>query len=345
MRSNDFNGNNNDDNNDGNDNNDNNDYKGNEKNKITVKVSNLSVKFEEFYAVRNISFSVKEGEIFGFLGANGAGKTTTIRVLCGLFHPSAGSVEVGGTKFTDESGEMKIKKKVGYMSQRFTLYNDLTVEENLSFIASLRGLSSKDYFNRRSFILDFISFQRPLDTFVRDLPGGIKQQVSLAASILHDPEIIFLDEPTSGVTPAMRARFWALIRDLSKLKKTVFVTTHYMDEAEQCDRIALMRSGEIVALDTPERLKNKFFPNEIYEFNPLEQVKYATIKKLEDNPGLEFFEPYGHIFHATFKNTHEGDVLRQELAKNFAIKKIAPSLEDVFIKVIETTNDQEAQGK
>jgi ABC-2 type transport system ATP-binding protein len=203
---------------------------------ISVDVSGLTVRFAEFIAVNNISFSVNKGEIFGFLGANGAGKTTTIRVLCGLIVPTAGRVQI--SDISSEEGSEAMKSKVGYMSQKFTLYNDLTIDENFAFTASLRKLSKATLKQRTNELLEFIEFSKPRNTLVRDLPGGIKQQVSLAASILHDPEIIFLDEPTAGVTPAARARFWALIRKLSGNGKTVFVTTHYMDEAEQCGRIA-----------------------------------------------------------------------------------------------------------
>lgn len=277
----------------------------------------------------------QRGEIFGFLGANGAGKTTTIRVLCGLLRPTSGIVNVGGVEFRNETSEMSIKKKVGYMSQKFTLYNDLTVEENLSFIASLRNLEIKNYLKRRDSILKFISFQRPLNSFVQDLPGGIKQQVSLAASILHDPEIIFLDEPTAGVTPAARARFWELIHDLAKLGKTVFVTTHYMDEAEQCERIALMRAGEIVALDTPDNLKKTIFPGQFYEFEPRGKISYSKIEILRSHPAFDFFEPFGFKFHASFKKSSEAEEFKKELNLDFEIREIVPTLEDVFIKTIE----------
>ncbi len=218
-----------------------------------VDVQNLTVKFGEFTAVDHISFNVSRGEIFGFLGANGAGKTTTIRVLCGLLTPDEGVVTVAGVSL--DHGEYAIKSKVGYMSQKFTLYNDLRVDENLDFIAALRKLDKVTYLKRRKELLDFISFDRPMNSIVQDLSGGIKQQVALAASLLHDPEIVFLDEPTAGVSPPSRARFWSLIRQLAERGKTIFVTTHYMDESEQCDRIALMRDGKIIALDTPAGLK------------------------------------------------------------------------------------------
>ncbi|MBU0745103.1 MAG: ABC transporter ATP-binding protein [Gammaproteobacteria bacterium] len=301
-----------------------------------VLVENFSVMFGNFCAVDDISFSVKRGEIFGFLGANGAGKTTTIRVLCGLLYPTKGKVTVAGIKFDSKDAEMAIKRKVGYMSQRFTLYNDLTVEENLSFIATLHRLDAKTYLKRRDYILDFISFARPLTSFVRSLPGGIKQQISLAAAILHDPDVVFLDEPTAGVTPAMRARFWDLIKDLARLGKTIFVTTHYMDEAEQCERIALMRTGKIVALDTPDNLKKMMFPDKLYEFEARGEISYSYIQKLKVRPEFEYFEPFGLRFHAAFKESSEVEEFKKELESDFIAKEIRPTLEDVFIRTTET---------
>jgi len=304
-------------------------------NEFVVEAKNLSVMFGNFCAVDSITFSVKRGEIFGFLGANGAGKTTTIRVLCGLLHPAKGVVTVGGIKFDSKSDEMEIKRKVGYMSQKFTLYDDLTIEENLSFIASLRGLDATTYLQRRDYILDFISFDRSLNSFVRSLPGGVKQQVSLAAAILHDPEIVFLDEPTAGVTPAMRAKFWALIRELANTGKTIFVTTHYMDEAEQCERIALMRTGKIVALDTPSGLKKSIFPKKMYEFEPRTEISYSHLQMLKERPEFEYFEPFGLRFHAAFKETEAAEKLKDELNAEFVTKEITPTLEDVFIRTTE----------
>lgn len=298
-----------------------------------VEVTNLTVKFGDFTAVDDISFTVKRGEVFGFLGANGAGKTTTIRVLCGLLRPTSGTTRVGGAGF--ETGEMAIKRKVGYMSQKFTLYDDLTVEENLSFIASLRKLDVGFYRKRRDSLLEFVSFQRPLDSFVRDLPGGIKQQVALAASLLHDPEIVFLDEPTAGVTPAARARFWALIRDLAAQHKTIFVTTHYMDEAEHCGRIALMRTGQIVALDTPALLKKSVFPGQLYELDPRDKADHTRLEELRRDPDIEYFEAYGLRFHAAFRDTAAA-LLKSRLERDFQVREIVPTLEDVFIRVVES---------
>ncbi|HUI45391.1 MAG TPA: ABC transporter ATP-binding protein [Nitrospirota bacterium] len=300
---------------------------------LAVEVGNLSVRFGDFVAVDRISFTVRRGEIFGFLGANGAGKTTTIRVLCGLLLPSEGSVSVGGIRF--DHNEKAVKSKVGYMSQKFTLYNDMTVEENLNFISSLRKLDRATYELRRKELFDFISFDRPLGTLVRDLSGGTKQQVSLAAALLHDPEIIFLDEPTAGVSPASRDRFWRLIRKLSERNKTVFVTTHYMDEAEQCGRIALMREGRIIALDSPERLKTATFSTPMFEFDPRESLSFAEVSAMAHHEAFLFFEPYGLRFHAAIKSEAEWETARGDFEKKFSIRKVKPSLEDVFIQTVE----------
>ena len=299
---------------------------------FAVEVKDLSVQFGSFFAVNHISFTVNRGEIFGFLGANGAGKTTTIRVLCGLLIPTTGTVFVAGTNLHD--GEMAIKSKVGYMSQKFTLYNDMTVEENLDFIASLRRIERRVYLGRRQELFNFISFDRPIKTIVQDLPGGIKQQVSLAAALLHDPEIIFLDEPTAGVSPAARARFWALIRQLAGKGKTVFVTTHYMDEAEQC-RIALMRDGKIIALNTPDGLKKETFPTDVYEFDPKVALSFEEISIMAQEKAFLFFEPYGLRFHAAARSAEAWNEVKSKYEKQFTITKIKPSLEDVFIRSVE----------
>lgn len=300
---------------------------------VSVDVSELTVKFGDFIAVKNISFSVGTGEIFGFLGANGAGKTTTIRVLCGLLVPTSGRVQI--SDISSEEGSEAMKSKVGYMSQKFTLYNDLTVDENFAFTASLRKLSSLTLKKRKDELLEFINFSKPTNTLVRDLPGGIKQQVSLAASILHDPEIIFLDEPTAGVTPAARARFWALIRKLSGNGKTVFVTTHYMDEAEQCGRIALMRAGEIIALDSPENLKKNTFPDSLFELDPKGDLPEDILRRLQTHEAIGSFDSYGMRYHFTIRDPLKWESLRGDLSTSFAIREIQPSLEDVFIRLVE----------
>ena len=298
-----------------------------------VEARELVVRYGDFTAVNKVSFSVRRGEIFGFLGANGAGKTTTIRVLCGVLPPTEGWVRVAGTGYED--GENAIKAKVGYMSQKFTLYNDLTVGENLDFTASLRKLDPGYYAKRRQELLDLISFGKGLDAFVQDLSGGTKQQVSLAAAMLHDPEIVFLDEPTAGVTPAGRVRFWKLIHRVAESGKTVFVTTHYMDEAEQCGRIALMREGRLVAMDSPAGLKASAFPEQVFEFEPLQELSFSRMGEFQNHEAFSFFEPYGHRFHAAAANPEAWRRWKPELEKTFCIRPIAPSLEDVFIRMVE----------
>lgn len=298
-----------------------------------VEVKGLTVQFDQFIAVNDISFHVSRGEIFGFLGANGAGKTTTIRVLCGLLIPTRGSIRVAGMSL--EKGSQAIKSKVGYMSQKFTLYNDLTVEENLSFAAALRKLDQNIYLSRQKELLDFISFDHKPHARVRDLPTGTKQKVSLAASLLHDPEVVFLDEPTAGVSPIARSRFWDLIRHLSNSGKTVFVTSHYMDEVEQCGRIALMRDGKIIGLDTPQGLKNSTFPDPMYEFDPKYELSFSEILEIGRSEIFTFFEPYGLRFHASVKDQIQWERVRPSFEKKFHIKQIQPTLEDVFIQKVE----------
>lgn len=303
---------------------------------LAVDVRDLVIRFGDFFAVGGISFQVPRGQIFGFLGANGAGKTTTIRVLCGLLIPTSGYVRVAGKGFED--GEMAIKAKVGYMSQKFTLYNDLTVAENLAFTASLRKIAPDVFQRRKKELFDFIAFDRDENTMVQDLPGGTKQQVSLAASLLHDPDIVFLDEPTAGVTPVSRARFWSLIRLLSKNGKTVFVTTHYMDEAEQCERIALMRAGKLIGLDSPDGLKASIFPGRFFEFDPIETISFAEISALKSIGVFSYFETYGLRFHAAIGDERKWNEKRPELEKTFRVHEIKPTLEDVFIQAVEGGN-------
>lgn len=298
-----------------------------------VETINLTVKFGDFTAVHDLSFSVKRGEIFGFLGANGAGKTTTIRVLCGLLVPTQGQARIAGIE-VNAANAVFVKTKVGYMSQKFTLYDDLTVGENLDFVASLRKLEPTTEQKRRQDLLEFISFKKPLQTLVKDLPGGMKQQVSLIASMLHDPEIVFLDEPTAGVSPWFRAKFWDLIRRLSNMGKTIFVTSHYMDEAQQCQRIALMRAGEIIALDSPDNLKRSAFPKPLFELNPIKDIPRGQMERWKTAGVFQSLEPYGLRYHAVIANPAGWEKFQHDNREIFEIRAIAPSLEDVFIKLI-----------
>ena len=295
-----------------------------------IETRDLVIRFGEFTAVDGVSFTVRRGEIFGFLGANGAGKTTTIRALCGLLAPTSGEVHVAGLDFSD--GGNAIKSKVGYMSQRFTLYNDLTVAENLAFAAGLRKLDPEAAAARTRELLGFIGFDHPLSAMVRDLPGGLKQELALAAAILHDPEIIFLDEPTTGVSPAARERFWGLIRRLTESGKTVLVTTHYMDEAEQCGRIALMRSGRLIALDSPKALKSQAFPGPMMEA-AAEDPK--AVSGLADREGVLSVQPYGMRWHLSLKDEAARMGLAAALPPGITMRRIDPSLEDVFIRLVE----------
>ncbi len=221
-----------------------------------IEVENLTIAFGGFKAVDDITFSVQKGEIFGFLGANGAGKTTTIRTLCGILNPTAGAVRVGGEDVSKSTA--LLKPRIGYMSQKFTLYPDLSIAENMAFAGSLYNLPSNLINDRAGELFKLINLTSPSATVVKNLPGGIKQMVALCATLLHQPDLIFLDEPTAGASPQTRADFWALIKQLAGAGKTVFVTTHYMDEAEYCGRIALMDKGKIIALDSPAGLKQKY---------------------------------------------------------------------------------------
>ncbi len=303
---------------------------------MLVEVRDLTVRFGDFEAVRHVSFAVDGGEIFGFLGANGAGKTTTIRVLCGILPPTSGAVRIGGVELSADP--MAIKTQVGYMSQRFTLYDDLTVAENLEFVAGLRRMKRAEFRRRREELLGFIGFDRNLATLVRDLPGGVKQQVSLAAAVMHDPAVVFLDEPTAGVTPAARNRFWSLIRALAGAGKCMFVTTHYMDEAEHCGRIALMRAGEIIALDRPAALKERTFPHGVIELAPRVPHAAAGLAPIRERPDVATVQPYGLRYHAFIRDPAGWSRLEPALGEYFTVSRIAPSLEDVFIELVEGRN-------
>lgn len=221
-----------------------------------IEVTNLVKRFGDFTANDNLTFDVFEGEVFGFLGANGAGKTTAMRILCGLSRPTSGKILVAGWDAATHPED--IKKNIGYMSQKFSLYEDMTVRENIRFYGGIYGLSRSEVKSKIKEMIEKVGIVGLENKLIRDLPIGWKQKMAFAVAIFHDPKIVFLDEPTGGVDPFTRRQFWSMIYDAAKSGITVFVTTHYMDEAEYCDRVSIMDEGKIVALDTPVNLKSKF---------------------------------------------------------------------------------------
>ena len=226
------------------------------KEKKIIRVENLTKQFGDFTAVNAISFDVKKGEIFGFLGANGAGKTTAMKMLIGISNPTSGDAEVAG--FDVYKNPNDIKKNIGYMSQKFALYDDLTVKENITFFGGIYGLSRAEIKTKTNVLIEELNLQDAANKLVGDLPLGWKQKISFSVALLHNPKIVFLDEPTGGVDPITRRQFWEMIYKTAHNGTTIFVTTHYMDEAEYCDRISIMVNGKIEALDTPKNLKTQF---------------------------------------------------------------------------------------
>jgi len=228
-----------------------------------IKTKDLTKRFENFVAVDKISFEVKKGEIFGFLGANGAGKTTAMRMLCGLSRPTSGEAIVAGIDVYHQPE--KIKRNIGYMSQKFSLYEDLTVLENIKFYAGIYGLTDKQIKDKSDELVQKLGLQNQIKILVKSLPLGWRQKLAFSVAIVHQPKIVFLDEPTGGVDPATRKQFWDMIYDAAEQGITIFVTTHYLDEAEYCDRVCIMVDGRIEALDTPYQLKKSFNVDNITE--------------------------------------------------------------------------------
>lgn len=301
-----------------------------------VSVTNITRTFGDFVAVDNISLSVKKGEIFGFLGPNGAGKSTTIKMLCGLLMPSGGTGFVGGYDIVKQSEE--IKRTIGYMSQKFSLYDDLTVEENIDFFSGIYGVPDRKKTGRKEWVLGMTELGNRKTNLTGTLPGGIKQRLALGCAILHEPPIIFLDEPTSGVDPISRRNFWNLIYEMSKSGTTTFVTTHYMDEAEYCDRLALIYRGRIIAHGTPGELKEDYMKRDVLEIEVYKVIEAMDILRMHDIETAIF----GSSLHATLE---DGDkaipvikrVLGEARIEVGKIEKIVPSLEDVFVTLIETS--------
>ncbi|HOD76156.1 MAG TPA: ABC transporter ATP-binding protein, partial [Syntrophorhabdaceae bacterium] len=258
-----------------------------------VAVKGLTRVFGKFKAVDNIDLSVARGEIFGFLGPNGAGKSTTIRMLCGLLLPTSGEGTVGGFDIMKQSEE--IKKNIGYMSQKFSLYDDMTIEENIDFFSGIYGVSEEMKKERKEWVLDMAGISHMRRTITRTMASGFKQRLALGCAVIHDPPIIFLDEPTSGVDPISRRRFWNLIYDMSSKGTTVFVTTHYLDEAEYCDRLALIYRGKIIAEGRPDTMKKEYMHREVLE------ISVSGIIEALDILGEYGFDAalFGSVIHAT----------------------------------------------
>ncbi len=302
---------------------------------FAVQVQNLSKHFGSFHAVDGISFEVERGEIFGFLGPNGAGKSTTIRMLCGLLSPTSGSGQVAGLDIVTQSEA--IKTRIGYMSQKFSLYDDLSVEENIQFYAGIYGVPARKYAERKKWILHMAGLEGREQSLTRDLSMGWKQRLALGTAIVHEPEILFLDEPTSGVDPVSRRQFWELIHEVAAGGVTVFVTTHFMDEAEHCQRLALIYKGKMVALGTPRELKLDFAGNSLADISVKPILK--ALELLIDHDLVIDAALFGTDLHVVVAEQAHGEPLMQMLADNGCevshLEWITPSLEDVFVGLIE----------
>jgi len=306
-----------------------------------IEVRNLTRRFGRFVAVDDVSFDVRRGEIFGFLGSNGAGKSTTIRMLCGLLKPTSGTALVGGVDVTRDPEA--VKRRIGYMSQKFSLYELLTVDQNIRFFGGIYGLTDAVLAERRRFVLDMAGLAGRERTLARDLAGGWRQRLALGCAILHEPAILFLDEPTGGVDPLSRRQFWRLIDDLSQKGVTVLVTTHYLDEAERCHRVALIHAGRLAAIGTTAEVKQVFADRPILEIrgqNPVE-----TMRQLDGMPEIESTSLFGTAVHAVLRSRAvTADAIRDRLASAgvsvHSVSPVAPSLEDVFLDVIDRAENR-----
>lgn len=303
---------------------------------LAIDVRDLTRWFGDFVAVDRISFEVRQGEIFGCLGANGAGKSTTIRMLCGLLRPTSGMATVGGVDVVADPEA--VKRRVGYMSQRFSLYELLTVDQNIRFFAGVYGLDEPRYAKRRRQILEMAGLVGRERTLARDLAGGWRQRLALGCALLHEPPILFLDEPTGGVDPLSRRRFWGLIEELSQSGVTVLVTTHYLDEAEYCHRLALIHAGRLAASGTPRQVKRVFADRPILEIHTSRPVEAMQV--LTAAPEVQKTSLFGTSVHAVLRpGAGDGAALAARLrAAGFdvgSITPVPPSLEDVFLDVVE----------
>jgi ABC-2 type transport system ATP-binding protein len=302
-----------------------------EANNTVIQISNLKKYFEGVKAIDDISFEVKRGEMFGFIGPDGAGKTTTIRCLCGLLTPNEGNIQVLGSDI--KKNKKKIQNKIGYLSQKFSLYGDLSIDENIEFFAEIHNVRS--YEERRNQLLDFTRLTSFRKRIADKLSGGMKQKLALACSLIHKPEIIFLDEPTTGVDPVSRRDFWKILSDLQKEGITIFMSTPYLDEAERCNRVALMDKGKIISLDTPQNVKKSIGKKVIEVVTSKARDAYCLVKEKSD---LEV-QLFGDRINIMVDNFSEksGSILSLLRENNILIedhRTIDPSLENVFINLI-----------
>jgi len=306
-----------------------------EANGSAVKLTKLVKRFGDFTAVDNVTLEVARGEIFGFLGPNGAGKSTTIRILCGLMAPTSGGAMVGGFDVATQSEE--IKRRIGYMSQKFSLYDDLTVSENIEFFAGVYGVPPAKLPARRDFVLRMAGLEDKRDMKTALLSGGWKQRLALGCAILHEPPILFLDEPTSGVDPIARRDFWELIYQLSAAGHTIFVTTHYMDEAEYCHRIALMYGGRTIALGSPDELKRSLGGEHLLNLETSDLLE--SLSRLIGQEGILDVAVFGGGLHVKVGDVYEGMAAIHRLLDGVVeiqtLEAIVPSMEDVFVSLIE----------
>ncbi|MBW2523791.1 MAG: ABC transporter ATP-binding protein [Deltaproteobacteria bacterium] len=299
-----------------------------------IEVRDLTRKFGDFTAVDQVTFEVFQGEILGYLGANGAGKSTTIRMLCGLLEPTAGSATVAGADVATRPEQ--VKRSIGYMSQKFSLYLDLTAEENLEFFGGTYGIHGRRLRQRSRYVLERVDLYEHRKARTGALPGGWRQRLALACSILHEPKILFLDEPTAGVDPVSRRSFWQLVRTLARDGTTILVTTHYMDEAEYCDRVGLMVDGRLEALDTPLGLKQRYVPGRMLD---VRGVAPRAAAALAAATGVKHVEAFGAGYHV---RGPEADLDASRLARELdragfsgaSVEQLEPSLEDVFLQVV-----------
>ncbi|MFA5144504.1 MAG: ABC transporter ATP-binding protein [Candidatus Omnitrophota bacterium] len=312
-----------------------------ENNEFAVTVRDLEKKFGDFTAVNHINFEVKQGEIFGFLGPNGAGKSTTIRMLCGIYTPTSGSGRVGGYDIIKE--QFKIKEHIGYMSQKFSLYDDLTVEENINFYSRIYSIPESEREKRKDETIKLAGIEDFRRSLTSTLSGGWKQRLALGCAIIHQPRIIFLDEPTSGVDPITRTNFWNIIKEMASQGRTIFVTTHYMDEAENCNRLVMIYHGTMIAMGSPEEMKTKVMKQEILEIvMPHAEQWLEEIAKLESIKETALF---GINIHAVVYDAQKAALDLKSLfdsrgLSGYSINKIKASLEDVFVSLIEDYDSQ-----